>query len=246
MSPNALRSSAQSTSLSPDVIASLEVLFPGFWTLPEKEQESIFAAAKEKFETVQQDSSNLRMVYSAKEQQKADEDHRAEMTVAKTIEQDEKDEKIAKLYAELWIKNKELTSAKRKLTQADKDMDAATQIEFGPINLVKLALIKRQQKKLDYFMKKDPEAGMRYAYYNGMFGFRHIKRALHKKWWINEDPEKVKKKFEAYIRELKGKADTPKKQAIVRRLEEHAKMVNDKYVDIYNKRKWPKKFNSAA
>jgi hypothetical protein len=49
------------------------------------------------------------------------------------------------------------------------------------VNLIKLALIKRQQKKLDYFMKEDPEAGMRYAYYNGMFGVRHLKRALHKK-----------------------------------------------------------------
>lgn len=95
-------------------------------------------------------------------------------------------------------------------------------------------------------MKKDPEAGMRYAYYNGMFGVRHLKRTLHKNWWIKEDPEKVYKKFQAYIKDLKEKADTPKKQAIVRRLEEHAKIVNDKYVDVYNKRKWPKKFNSAA
>lgn len=245
MTADALRSSAKQQSLSPEALASLEALFPGFWSLSEDDQSGIFKAAKEKFESIQQNTSPLKVAYSAEEQKQKDAEHKAEMTVAKTIEQDAKDEKIAKLYQELWLKNKELSSTKRQLNQANKDMDAATQIEFGPVNLVKLALIKRQQTKLDYFMKKDPEAGMRYAYYNGMFGVRHIKRALHKKWWIKEDPEKVYKKFQEYIADLREKADTPKKQAVVRRLEEHAKIVNDKYVDIYNKRKWPKKFNST-
>jgi len=256
MTQNAIASSTQSSVLSPEEQASLLTLFPNSKDMSPAQQQEFFKKIEiygnNTLKDLSQDNNEWaeKVLQKALEDGKKQEEFDQQKQLYKANNEQEIEQlkrKMAEMDRQLWIKNQELTSAKRKLNQAEKDIDATTQIEFGPVNLIKLALIKRQQKKLDYFMKEDPEAGMRYAYYNGMFGVRHLKRALHKKWWIKEDPEKVKKKFEAYIGELKDKADTPKKQAIVRRLAEHAKIVNDKYVDIHDRRrKWPKKFNSAA
>jgi len=242
MAKNVVWWSAQSAmnrqDLSPEQQDVLSLIFPWLEKLTWEGQEEVMKGAqsfvKDKIKTLDKPKETFTEFLQNKDK------HNKEMSEAKAVAQDEKDKKIAALYEQLSIKDKELT-------QANKDLDATTQIEFGPINLIKLALIKRQQKKLDYFMKEDPEAGMRYAYYNGVFWVRHIKRALNKRWIIQMNPEKTYAKMEEYIDELKDKADTPKKQAVVRRLAEHAKIVNDRYVDVYDKRrKWPKKFNSAA
>ena len=239
---------ASFAALRPEDQEALARIFPWLGDLSAEKKEKFMKTmnTSAQWEITTLSKSDEKFAENVLDKALKDAKHEEEMKTARAEDKTEKDKKIEELYAQLWLKNKELSQTKRQLTQANKDVDAATQIEFWPVTIAKLALLKRQQKKLDYFMKKDPEAGMRYVYYNGMFGIRHIKRALNKKWWIKENPEKVHKKYADYIKTLKSKADTPKKQAIVRRLEEYAKTANDKYVDIYNKRTWPKKFSPSV
>jgi len=147
-------------------------------------------------------------------------------------------------------KDSALSKANKTIKSNEKDMQAMTTLEFGPKNVMKLLLLKRQQDKMDYFLKKDPMAGMVYIYNSGMIGVRHLRRAVHGKKFMfglltfKEDPTRVKAQFQEYIGKLKESATTPKQQVVVKHLAEKIQLINDKYVDLYNKNNGPKKFNS--
>lgn len=168
----------------------------------------------------------------------------------KTEARRSQDDEVAKLKALLDEKDSALKQANKTIKSNEKDMQAMATLEFGPKNITKLLLLKRQQDKMDYFLKKDPMAGMVYIYNSGMVGVRHLKRAIHGKKFVfgllrfQEDPGKVKAQFQEYIAKLKETATTPKQKAIVNQIAEKIKLINDKYVDLYNKQKGPKKFNS--
>lgn len=174
----------------------------------------------------------------------------ATITAEKKTARKEQDDEVTRLKALLEDKDKALTSANKTIKSNEKDMQAMTTLEFGPRNVVKLLLLKRQQDKMDYFLKKDPMAGMVYIYNSGMIGVRHLKRAVHGKRFIlglltfKEDPSKVKSQFQAYIKNLEASAVTAKQKVVVKHLAEKIQLINDKYVDLYNKNNGPKKFNS--
>lgn len=174
----------------------------------------------------------------------------ATLNAEKTEARKSQDDEVARLKALLAGKDNELAKANKTIKSNDKDMQAMTTLEFGPKNIAKLLLLKRQQDKMDYFLKKDPMAGMVYIYNSGMIGVRHLKRAVHGKKFIfglltfKEDPRQVKAQFQEYIAKLKESATTPKQQVVVRQLAEKIQLINDKYVDLYNKNNGPKKFNS--
>lgn len=168
----------------------------------------------------------------------------------KTEARKTQDDEVARLKALLDEKDDALKKANKTIKSNEKDMQAMATLEFGPKNITKLLLLKRQQDKMDYFLKKDPMAGMIYIYNSGMVWVRHLKRAIHGKKLVfgllrfQEDPAKVKKQFQEYIANLKETATTPKQRAIVNQIAEKIKLINDKYVDLYNKEKGPQKFNS--
>lgn len=174
----------------------------------------------------------------------------ATLNAEKTEARKSQDDEVARLKALLEDKDKALSKANRTIKSNEKDMQAMSTIEFGPKNITKLLLLKRQQDKMEYFLKKDPMAGMVYIYNSGMIWVRHLKRAVHGKKFMfglltfKEEPGKVRAQFQEYITKLKDSATTPKQKAIVNQLAEKIKLLNDKYVDLYNKNNGPKKFNS--
>ncbi len=174
----------------------------------------------------------------------------ATLNIEKTEARKSQDDEVARLKALLADKDNALSKANKTIKSNEKDMQAMSTIEFGPRNIAKLLLLKRQQDKMDYFLKKDPMAGMVYIYNSGMIWVRHLKRAVHGKKFMfglltfKEEPGKVRAQFQEYITKLKDSATTPKQKAIVNQLAEKIKLLNDKYVDLYNKNNGPKKFNS--
>lgn len=210
--------------------------------------DEIFGFAKSKSLEVSQKSTDFAEEVTQKAIQDAKEYEKLESQ--KTEARKSQDDEVARLKALLDDKDKALSKANRTIKSNEKDMQAMSTIEFWPRNIAKLLLLKRQQDKMDYFLKKDPMAGMVYIYNSGMIWVRHIRRAIHGKKLMfglltfKEEPGKVKAQFQEYIAKLKDSATTPKQKAIVNQLAEKIKLLNDKYVDLYNKNNGPKKFNS--
>jgi seryl-tRNA synthetase len=177
-------------TISDDQRKAFVALFPQYAELSSGEQDKLIQKVLNNANDLNEDSKEFaeKVEKNIFESTKNNKDMEEQLTK----KEEEKSEKIQDLYTKLDEQEEEITGLKKErknlrsnLTrskgQYKKDLTSATSIEFGPLTVRRLILLKRQQTKLQHFMKNDPKAGMRYAYYNGMFGVRHLKRALHKK-----------------------------------------------------------------
>lgn len=159
----------------------------------------------------------------------------ATLNTEKTEARKSQDAQVAALKAQLEWKEADL----RVLTKNDNNFVGHV------MSRPQLYLLNRQRVKLEWFLQKDPVAGMAYIYYGWWMWARHIKRALHKKGFLKEDAKEVSKKFLNYIKQQKEAAVwDPAKMIRVKFLEEVAIKLNNKYVDIYNKTEGPKKIGT--
>ncbi len=157
------------------------------------------------------------------------------LTVEKTQARKTQDDEVVRLKALLDARDNDM----RVLTKNDNNF--VEHVMSRP----QLYLLNRQRAKLEVFLQKDPVAGMAYIYYGWWMWVRHMKRALHKRGFLKENPKDVSKKFLNYIKEQKEAAVwDPAKTIRVKFLEEVAIKLNNKYVDIYNKTQGPQKIGA--
>ncbi len=128
--------------------------------------DEIFGFAKSKSKEISQQSDDFAEKVTQKAIQDAKEYEKFESQ--KTEARKSQDDEVARLKALLDDKDNALSKANKTIKSNEKDMQAMSTIEFGPRNIGKLLLLKRQQNKMDYFLKKDSMAGMVYIYNSGM------------------------------------------------------------------------------